>query len=359
MQNVQILEILARGAACSFSLLVAISFLRIRSANWAARLGSLFAIGTAAYILFASDLVSDALRPLNIILAPLSILNGAFFWWFATALFDDAFEWRWWRFIPVTLIAIFSIVFFTTPSGALVATAALIAWQTLLVLLMGHAALLAIRDLGDDLVEPRRRFRVAFAALIGLTGIVLAFAEILYANQSFPPIAYLVQSIALLLLSSSFAIWTLQADPVLFAEPHRTGDRTRQLNTDQIAVEDNDLAKRLAEMMEAGVYRETVMSVGGLAERLKTPEHRLRKLINNGLGYRNFTSFLNAYRLEDAKAALADPKQARVQILMIALDLGFGSIAPFNRAFKLATGMTPTAFRRDALSRPGSTVDQS
>jgi AraC-like DNA-binding protein len=353
MQTIQVFEILARGAACGFSLLVAISFLRIRRANWAARLGSLFAIGTAAYILFATDLVSDALGPVNLLLAPLSILNGAFFWWFATALFDDAFEWRWWRFIPITLITIFAIIYFSLPSGALAATAALIAWQTLLVLLMGHAALLAIRDLGDDLVEPRRRFRVVFAALIGVTGIVLAFAEILYANQSFPPIAFLVQSIAFLALSFAFAIWTLQTDPVLFAKSPGNDEASRQmqaLDAGTIAGEDSDLAKRLTELMEAGIYRETVLTVGGLADRLKTPEHRLRKLINNGLGYRNFTGFLNAYRLEDAKTALADPKQARVQILMIALDLGFGSIAPFNRAFKLATGMTPTAYRRDALN---------
>jgi AraC-like DNA-binding protein len=36
-------------------------------------------------------------------------------------------------------------------------------------------------------------------------------------------------------------------------------------------------------------------------------------------------------------------------VLTIALDLGFGSIGPFNRAFKDATGMTPTEFRRAHL----------
>jgi AraC-like DNA-binding protein len=37
--------------------------------------------------------------------------------------------------------------------------------------------------------------------------------------------------------------------------------------------------------------------------------------------------------------------------LTIALDAGFQSLGPFNRAFKAHTGMTPTDFRRDRLER--------
>jgi len=51
-----------------------------------------------------------------------------------------------------------------------------------------------------------------------------------------------------------------------------------------------------------------------------------------------------------AKTALSDPAQSRRQVLQIALDLGYGSIAPFNRAFRAATGVTPTTFRREALT---------
>ena len=32
------------------------------------------------------------------------------------------------------------------------------------------------------------------------------------------------------------------------------------------------------------------------------------------------------------------------------MDAGFQSIGPFNRAFKAETGLTPTEFRRDALT---------
>ena len=94
------------------------------------------------------------------------------------------------------------------------------------------------------------------------------------------------------------------------------------------------------------VYRQDGLTIAQLAERLGMPEYRLRRLINQALGYRNFNSFLNFYRIADAKAALADPAQAEVPVLTIALDAGFSSLGPFNRAFKADTGMTPSEFRR-------------
>jgi AraC-like DNA-binding protein len=48
---------------------------------------------------------------------------------------------------------------------------------------------------------------------------------------------------------------------------------------------------------------------------------------------------------------LRDPQCAHLPVLTIALDCGFGSIGPFNRAFKARTGKTPTQFRSDT---PGS-----
>jgi AraC-like DNA-binding protein len=77
-----------------------------------------------------------------------------------------------------------------------------------------------------------------------------------------------------------------------------------------------------------------------LAEKLSYPEHQLRRLINGYLGYRNFSAFLNSH-----------PDRARTPVLTIALDLGYGSLGPFNRAFKMETGMTPTDYRHRNLGR--------
>ena len=93
-----------------------------------------------------------------------------------------------------------------------------------------------------------------------------------------------------------------------------------------------------------------MIHVGRLAAELAVPEHRLRQLINQRLGHRNFAAWLNGHRVEAARERLADPALVALPVLTIAMDLGYGSIAPFNRAFREATGMTPTDFRRQALA---------
>ena len=97
-------------------------------------------------------------------------------------------------------------------------------------------------------------------------------------------------------------------------------------------------------------YRDEDLSVASLASRLAVPEYRLRRLINQRLGHRNFNAYVNGLRLEEACHALADPARREMPVLTIALDAGFQSIGPFNRAFKAATGVTPTEFRREKLA---------
>ncbi len=85
------------------------------------------------------------------------------------------------------------------------------------------------------------------------------------------------------------------------------------------------LAQALQHLMTVEhAYRAEDMSLASLATRLNAPEYKLRRLINQRMGYRNFNAFINGLRL----------------------DAGFQSIGPFNRAFKAATGLTPTEFRK-------------
>jgi AraC-like DNA-binding protein len=115
--------------------------------------------------------------------------------------------------------------------------------------------------------------------------------------------------------------------------------------------EDERVAQALQRLMEdAQVYREEGLSVATLAARLRVPEYRLRRVINQRLGHRNFNAYVNGLRLEQACKALADPALRHLPVLSIALDAGFQSIGPFNRAFKAATGVTPTDYRRHTLA---------
>jgi AraC-like DNA-binding protein len=105
------------------------------------------------------------------------------------------------------------------------------------------------------------------------------------------------------------------------------------------------LTRLTVAMDEDEVWRGEDLSISALAALVGAPEHRLRKLINGVLGHRNFADYVNGRRIEAAKVALAAPDLALKSISTVAYDLGFASLGPFNRAFRAATGVTPTEWR--------------
>lgn len=116
---------------------------------------------------------------------------------------------------------------------------------------------------------------------------------------------------------------------------------------DPTAADDDRLAAALHQLMTLQhAYRDEGLTLGGLATRLAVPEYRLRRVINQRLGHRNFSAYVNGLRLAEARRRLADPAEREQPVLGLALDVGFGSIGPFNRAFKVDTGLTPTEYRR-------------
>lgn len=110
---------------------------------------------------------------------------------------------------------------------------------------------------------------------------------------------------------------------------------------------DVKLSEQLVTLMsEKHVYAEADLRVADLAKRTGEPEYKVTQCITGTMGFPNFNQMVNSYRIEEAKRRLVDPGLAHLPILTIALDCGFGSIGPFNRAFKTKTGMTPLEYRR-------------
>ena len=106
-------------------------------------------------------------------------------------------------------------------------------------------------------------------------------------------------------------------------------------------------------MTDACAYRREGLTLTALASSLGLGDGALRQLINQELGYRNFNDFLHHYRLQEAAARLVAED---LPILSIALGCGYGSIGPFNRAFRLRYGMTPSQYRGGSrLTQGGST----
>ncbi len=60
---------------------------------------------------------------------------------------------------------------------------------------------------------------------------------------------------------------------------------------------------------------------------------------------KNFSEFVNAYRVKEAKRLLLDPAKNKENVLSIGFESGFNSKSSFNRVFKQHTGKTPSQFR--------------
>ena len=195
----------------------------------------------------------------------------------------------------------------------------------------------------DDLVECRCRARPGFAAAIAGMALIVTFGQF---SGLFPANSIqlaLVQAGGVFVVTLAFAVWLLNPDADRW--PGETAAETQVSTPDANAYDDPALISRIQTAMNAGIWREEGLTIGALATQLAVPEHRLRRAINRGLGYRNFSNFINKARIGAACAALTDPNQMNVTVLEIAYDVGFASVGPFNRAFRAEMGHSPTEHR--------------
>lgn len=183
-----------------------------------------------------------------------------------------------------------------------------------------------------------------------MLGIAISAGELLIAQSPATPVMETAAATGILALTLLLVVYVLDVDsrqlflPAPSPEPKPGPDAPKEPADDRL------LRQIEKAMSEQRLYREAGLTISGLAAILKIPEHRLRAAINSGLGYRNFNAFVNAYRVNAVRETLGDPAQRRTPVLTLALDAGFNSIAPFNRAFRAETGMTPTEYR-DASAR--------
>lgn len=290
---------------------------------------------------------------------PILSAQSAVFWVWARAAFDDDFVLRRWHgALWLSIVAFgFAITLGWAHWPALAGAGGRVLAMIALALALA-AAVQTVKTSRADLVARRRRLRLAMLAInVGLIAVVAGagFAAIPVAVPGAPgslPTALGLFVVAMLAGLGAFA--TQPAVPVDATAAIASSDArgAARAPTGRVVV-DPILLRRLDHLMTVGrTYRQEGLAIGTLAARLDVPEHRLRQAINEGLGYRNFNAFLNHYRIDDAKLALSDVAQREVPVLTIAMDAGFQSIGPFNRAFKAETGVTPTEFRREALNRP-------
>lgn len=79
-----------------------------------------------------------------------------------------------------------------------------------------------------------------------------------------------------------------------------------------------------------------------LASELDITHHQLSEILNNRLG-KNFFTYINQYRIREAKELLLQEKER--SIISIAHAVGYNSISAFYRAFQKFSNTSPTEFR--------------
>ena len=342
------------ATACVFALMAAVLFRDHRQSQVGLMAGLLAVAGCA-------DQVTAPFGPrvglLGAAFQAASISGIVWFWLLAKALFDDRFEWRhsYWLVLAALLTFSLGAYFYTdafrliSPGGVLAFDSYKLALLPQQILILSLAALVfyeAIKDWRNDLVESRRRFRRRFITIATVVLLAVSFSNYLQLGSSRNPTVDAVVSLLGLAIVIAVAAMLLQ----IRSREAEVAPRIPFPSTDPSEVEAPLVAAIRSQMSEQHLFTEHGLTISTLAARLNEKEYRVRRAINASLGYRNFNQFLNQYRIDEASRRLLAPETRGLPVLTIAIDVGYSSLAPFNKAFKERHGMTPTEYRKRSTS---------
>ncbi|MCX2830582.1 helix-turn-helix transcriptional regulator [Microbulbifer thermotolerans] len=342
------------GAACGLLLLaaakLAISYRRQLAGRW------LFLLLTGVFSYLVHPLAAPENAWLKLLLDLPTDLVPAAFWLFAFSLCSDSGKFPRSGWILIALSVIVSGAANLGPSGQpQVHEALYILAQPLKLSLLAAGLITLVRQFQSDLVEARRRLRAALLIAVGGYMLIVVCAEFLFSYQPVPAGVPTLHALLASLLTLTACLWLLALSPTALDESLPPSEEREKKKTPPpetpppLDKPQQQLLKKLQAHMHAGGYRHTGLTIRELAEQLGAREHVLRTLINRHLGYRNFNEYLNQFRIDEASRRLADPEQAHLPVLTIALDIGYRSLSPFNAAFKRRHKQTPTEYRREKL----------
>jgi AraC-like DNA-binding protein len=351
-----ILETVVRSIAATSALILAVALSRAAMARLEGRVfGTCLCVGVAAYTALTGIPLTGAV----LVSALGAVFSGGipfFFWGLSRSVMDDDF-----RLAPQAAIAgavLIGITVFIAMRPFEGALGFAIASHSLLGIAFVIAALVdVLRGWRADMVESRRRLRLIVLLVAGGYSIGVLVTELILRTEAPGSTLELLNVILLAVLLLGLACFTLSLSPTAHAAFGWTAAMAPS-PTEPAQVLANDpegsLISKLEHLMTSGAgYRDPQLTVASLAARIGVSERKLRELINQRLGHRNFASFVNSFRLEEIRRRLDDARHDHLPILTLALDAGFGSVVAFNRAFKAKHGVTPSEYR---AKRPGQTL---
>jgi AraC-like DNA-binding protein len=97
-------------------------------------------------------------------------------------------------------------------------------------------------------------------------------------------------------------------------------------------------------------YKDPAITVSKLARKLGWPVNDLSLVINEAF-HTNFNDWINLYRVREFKELLEKPESRKYTMTGLSQEAGFSSKASFYRAFKKATGVTPSDYLKSKAVR--------
>lgn len=336
-----IIDAFLRFSAVGLMLFISVLLLKHVKESRIAFFLLLINISTSSHFLGFTPDFFNLPYPFQLVFRFLDIFQILFIWFLALSLFEKDFKLSHFHY-AVALIYSLSVLMerlvqFNFIDNLPSWWAWLINGMTLLII--AHMIKTTLTERVDDLIEARRKSRVYFAVMIAFSAIsVTLFGSILFSQYQAT-----IDVICIWPAVIWGGFWVCSVPAKVFNFDVVDAEPIRSLNS-----QDLDLQKKLAtEISENKCFLENDLSIESLANQLGVSSYRLRSFINKTLGHTNFSTYINSYRIEEIKQAFSNPNNNHIPILTIALNHGFNSLSPFNRAFKQIEGITPKEFRKN------------
>jgi AraC-like DNA-binding protein len=112
--------------------------------------------------------------------------------------------------------------------------------------------------------------------------------------------------------------------------------------TEELTDKDRETVEKIRNLIDLQkVYHEPAYNRSDLARELNLSEGAVSRVVNIAYG-QTLPQLINERRVEDAKRLLAETDAT---IKVVAEEVGFNSLASFNRVFKEIAGCNPSDFR--------------
>ena len=346
-------ELILRVIGVALLALVALSVLRARERTHRTQSVAWLAVSVAAFLLTSMPGADGIFGAFIYPLTALCSTHPVWFWICARLLFSDRATLRTSDMICLGAMGIAGVLYQSQlPAGSSETAVRMlgVAFAASSLAFACLAPLTVYFGMAGDLDLRRRQLRQWFVPVVSLylAAVVITQVVVLFQGRSTPDVLVLlnlavIDVVAAVVLSSFVQLRIVNWIAAVDAPPAIALSRLEQSVLDRLT--QRFVAERL--------YARESLTIVELADLLGTQEHVLRRVINHGLGFRNFNDFLHTHRLKEAAGRLGDPQLSRIPVLTIALEVGYGSIGPFNRAFKERFGVTPTEYRRASRADSG------